>query len=222
MRMEESVKKLREALRLRLLSVLAWALIQVIGLTARFRVVGYEQVEELIKAGQGFILAVWHGRTLLPIYYCRGMGIWAITSLSKDGELQARVVSRLGYNTIRGSSGRGGIKAALTASKKLCEGGILAITPDGPKGPPNQVRQGVVFLAQRAGCPIIPIGAAGRPRKLLRTWDGYALPAPFARCALVFGEPIYLTGGGLPPENSIKAALDDVQRQAQLMVKEGC
>jgi len=219
------MKKFRQELEYRLISFLAWAMIHLIGHTCRLRVTGYERVQELVKAGRGFIMAVWHGRTLLPVHYCRGMGIWAITSLSRDGELQTRIVRRFGYRIIRGSSGRGGVKAALTAVKQLQEGGILAITPDGPKGPPNEIREGIVFLAERAGCPIIPIGVGARPRKLMSSWDSYALPIPFARCALVFGEPISLTRDALEnrsPEEVIKAALDDLQQQAHLAVEEGC
>ena len=214
----------RRDLGLRLISFLAWITMHVLGHTARFQVVGYEKVQEFVKARRGFILALWHGRTLLPIHYCRGMGIWAITSLSRDGEIQTRTVSRFGYRIIRGSTGRGAIKAALTACKKLEEGGILAITPDGPKGPANEVQQGIVFMAKRVGCPIIPIGVGARPRKLMHAWDSYALPAPFARCALVFGDPIYLTDSDSeePAAADIKTAINDVQRQAQLMVKEGC
>lgn len=220
------MSKLRQEIKFRLLSFLAWLMVQVIGHTSRFRVNGYKHVQDLIRKGQGFIMLVWHGRTMLPVYYCRGMGIQAIISLSRDGEFLARVFSRLGFAVIRGSSGRGGIKAALTAAKRLEEGGILAITPDGPKGPPKQVQEGTVFLARRAGVPVVPIGVGARPRKLLPTWDSYALPAPFCKCALVFGEPIYLSKDrfdhGLPPEIVLKNALDEVQRQAQLLVGERC
>ena len=219
------MSKFRQEFNYRFFSFLAWLAIHFIGHTCRFRVIGYERVRELVKSGQGFILAVWHGRTLLPVHYCRGMGIWAITSLSRDGEYQTRIVSRFGYQIIRGSTGRGAIRAAIGACKRLREGGILAITPDGPLGPPNEVQEGTVFLAERAECPIIPIGVGVRPRKLLPVWDSYALPMPFAKCALVFGKPILVSeipDGGPAPKDVIKAALDDVQRQAQIMVKEGC
>lgn len=195
----------------------------IIGHTARFKVIGYERVTELVKSGSGFILAVWHGRTLMPVHYCRGMGIWAITSLSRDGELQTNIVSRFGYRTIRGSTGRGAIKAALAACKRLQEGGILAITPDGPKGPQHEVQPGIIFMAQRAGCPIIPIGVGARPRRLMKAWDEYLLPLPFAKCALVFGDPLTIDKDEPiePYQESLKEALGEVQTQAQLMVKEG-
>lgn len=194
-----------------------------LGRTTKFEEVGLDRVKQYMKEGRGLILAIWHGRTMLPIYYCRGLGFWAITSLSRDGELQTRTISRFGYQIIRGSTGRGGVKAALTACKRLQEGGVLAITPDGPKGPAFQVQEGTIFLAQHAGCDIIPVGVGLTRRRLMRAWDKYAVPLPFGRCGLVFGEPISLQEAvdGLSPEERIRLALDAVQRQAQEMVKEG-
>lgn len=218
------MKEFRRKIEVRLFSFLAWSLIQLIGHTVRFQVKGYDNVLKLVDSGKGFILTVWHGRTMMPVYYCRHMGIWAITSLSKDGEIQTRTVGRLGYKTIRGSTGRGAIKAALAACKKLQDGGILAITPDGPKGPLHEVQEGIVFLAQRTGCPIIPIGVGARPRKLMNAWDEYALPLPFARCALIFGEPFHLadTQENQAHAETIKSILNNIQQEAQLMTGEGC
>jgi lysophospholipid acyltransferase (LPLAT)-like uncharacterized protein len=209
---------LRQELGFRLISFLAWSLIQIIGHTARMRVIGFERVQDLVKSERGFILALWHGQTLLPVQYCRGMGIWAITSLSRDGELQTRIVSRFGYRIVRGSTGRGAVRAAIAACKKLQEGGILAITPDGPKGPPNEVQEGIVFMARRANCPIVPIGVGARPRKVMDAWDSYLLPMPLARCAIVFGEPVLLMDDVPAPEQVIKAAIDAAQRQAEELV----
>ncbi|MDI6827017.1 MAG: lysophospholipid acyltransferase family protein [Armatimonadota bacterium] len=214
------MRLLRDETKCRLISFLAWLFVSIIGLTTRKKIIGFENVQELIKKGRGFIMAVWHGRTLLPIYHCRGMGIWAITSLSRDGEIQTGIVSRFGYRIIRGSSGRGAVKAALAACKKLEDGGILAITPDGPKGPHRQVQEGIVFMARHSGCPIIPIGAAARWRKILPTWDKYAIPMPFSKCVIVYGEPVTLgenttLGGVEKPEVALKAILDDFQRRAE-------
>jgi len=206
------------------MSLFGWLLIHFMGRTARIKTVGYERVTELACSGKGFIMAVWHGRTLMPEYLCRGMGIWAITSLSRDGEIQTGIVSRFGYRIIRGSSHRGGIKAALIACKKIEEGGILSITPDGPKGPTHEVQGGTIFLSERTGCPIIPLGVGASPRKLMSAWDSYLIPLPFTKCAIVFGEPIHIAdirAKGENPGEVIRAALDKCEMEAQSMVKEG-
>lgn len=168
-------------------------------------------------------MAVWHGRTLMPIFFCRGMGILAITSLSQDGEIQTGIVSRLGYSIIRGSSGRGGMKAALIASKKLKAGGILSITPDGPKGPHHEVHDGIVFLAERAGCPIIPLGVGVDRKILMNAWDKYLIPMPFSKCAIVFGEPFRITQvqENEDAKHLIRCALDACEKEAEMLVSRG-
>ena len=204
-------------------SFLGSLVIRGLGFTTRFKVVGFERIREMADEKKGFIFAIWHGRTLLPVYYCRDMGIWAITSLSRDGEIQTRTISRLGYRIIRGSTGRTGIKAALTAAKRIDEGGVLCITPDGPKGPVNEVQDGVVFLAERANCPIVPIGVGISNRKLLNAWDSYTVPYPFTKCGIIFGDPILpsdVVPGGPGLGEIIKTRLNDLQREAQDMVGE--
>jgi hypothetical protein len=195
---------------------------QFVGRTSRFTIKGYDRVKEMITNGQGFIFIIWHGRTMLPVYYCRNMGIQAIISLSRDGELQSRIFERFGFAVIRGSTGRGGVKAALTAVKRLQEGGMLAITPDGPLGPANQVQDGTIFMAKKAGVPLIPIGVGISRRKLMPTWDSYALPRPFCRCGLVFGKPLTLPTGPDDAElkEMLKSALDSAEREARTLVGE--
>jgi lysophospholipid acyltransferase (LPLAT)-like uncharacterized protein len=174
------------------IAFLVWALARLIGATLRVRYENFERVREALGSGGGAILVSWHGRTLIPANIFRGRGYWALISLSRDGEIQDRIFRRFGFQTIRGSTGRGGVRAALQLAKKIQEGGVLAFTPDGPRGPTRRVQQGTIFLAQRSGCPIIPLGISARPRKLLPTWDSYLIPLPFARAAFVVGEPIYV------------------------------
>jgi lysophospholipid acyltransferase (LPLAT)-like uncharacterized protein len=214
------LKKLTRALSERLLWRVVWWVSYLIGRTMRFKVVGFDQMLEYLFSGRGLILAVWHGRTLLPIYYCRNRGFWAIISLSRDGEMQNKIVSRYGYRTIRGSSGRQGIKAFLESIRRIQEGGVLSVTPDGPKGPDRKVQMGTIQLAQRSGCPVLPIGVSARPRKLLGSWDSYMVPVPFGRAGLVFGDPIYVPSELTEEAASdwatrIEIAINDAEQQAE-------
>lgn len=220
------MKNLKQELIFRIGSFLAWLLVEIIGHTTKFHITGDEQFREYLNSNKGLILAIWHGRTLLPVYYYRGLGIWAITSLSRDGELQTRIIGRFGFRTVRGSSGKGGMKAALITSKKLADGGILAITPDGPKGPIYEIQDGTIFLSRRAGCPIIPVGVGLSKRRLTKAWDKYAFPFLFGRCEMIFGEPISPPKDDSDEEcnairDTLKAALLDVQQKAQSAAGEG-
>jgi len=171
---------------------LLWFIATGIAMTVRFRIEGWEKLEKVMADGKGGLLLPWHGVTLLPIYYCRHMGFYSIVSLSRDGELQNRLLRSRGFHTIRGSSARQGARALLESIRKLKEGEVMAITPDGPKGPPKKVQPGTVHLAQRSGCPILPVGVACSPCKRLRSWDSHMIPTPFARAVIVFGDPLYV------------------------------
>jgi hypothetical protein len=142
-------------------------------------------------------------------------------STSKDGEYQNRLFERFGFHTVRGStSARGAVACALTMAKQLRNGAVLAHTPDGPRGPLHVVHQGAIFLAQKSGVPIVPAGISANPRLLLSTWDQYLIPAPFARAALIFGDPIRVpkdldeNGRAIYAER-LRQAIIDLEAQAE-------
>src|SRR5476649_1139552 len=110
------------------------------------------------------IFCGWHGRSFAFSDYFRGRGWYVIISHSSDGEMQTRIFSRLGYKIIRGSTGRGGVRAAREAITALEEGGTMAMTPDGPRGPSGVVQGGVMLMARKSGAGLVPVGIAARPR----------------------------------------------------------
>ncbi len=169
-----------------------WLVARSIFCTLRMEYEGLDQLDDLKKGGRGGIVVVWHGRSLIPanVFYKRGY--WALISLSRDGSIQNEIFQRFGFHTIRGSTGRGGIRAALTLTKKISEGGVLAFTPDGPRGPTHKVQGGTIFLAQKSQAPIFPIGASAKWRRLTVSWDQYLIPLPFSKAVMILGKPIEL------------------------------
>ena len=207
---EKSENNIRPAI----ISFLVWGIAWLIGITLRIRYDNYQELEKSEAEGRGFILVSWHGRTLIPAFAFRNRGYWALVSLSRDGNIQDRIFRRFGYRTVRGSTGRGGVKAVLQLSRKIHEGGVLAFTPDGPRGPSHKVQEGAIFLAQRSGCPLLPCGFSAHPRKLLPTWDKYLIPMPFARAGLVMGNPIFIPAELSEEEkcNYIQQVEDEINR----------
>lgn len=195
---------------------LLWLISTGIAATVRFKTVGYEKLTRLVSDGKGGIVLPWHGVTILPIYYCRHMGFYSLVSLSNDGDLQDRLLRSRGFKTIRGSSGRGGARALLELTRKLQEGGLMAHTPDGPKGPVKKVQPGTVYLAKRSGCPVLPVGVACKPCKRLRSWDSHMIPAPFSRAVLYFGDPLHISADEDDAEaaSRIEIAINDAERRA--------
>lgn len=200
--MAEERTSFRERLRDELGFRLLWLISTGLAATVRIRTDGLEKLEKMAAEGKGGLVLPWHGVTLLPIYYCRHRGFYSIVSVSRDGELQNRLLRSRGFKTIRGSSGRHGARALLESIRRIQEGGVMAITPDGPKGPPRKVQPGTVHLAQRSGCPVLPVGVACEPCKRVRSWDSHMVPMPFAKAVISFGDPLYVA----PDENEDEAA----------------
>lgn len=185
--------RLKDRLKRGLVFWVLWLISTGIAATVRFKVVGWEKLTKILEDGKGGLVLPWHGVTILPIYYCRHMGFYSLVSLSNDGDLQDRLLRSRGFRTVRGSSGRGGARALLELTRKLQEGGVMAHTPDGPKGPSKKVQPGTIYLAKRSGCPVLPVGVACSPHKRLSSWDSHMIPAPFAKAVLYFGDPLTIS-----------------------------
>ena len=173
-----------------LVSFLAANLIRGLRATVRIRFHGDERIREWERTGTHFILAFWHRHLLLMPYAYRGRRISVLVSQSKDGELIARTVARLGIDSSRGSSSRGGIAGMRSLLRKAAEGWDIAFTPDGPRGPLREVQPGVILAAAATGLPIQPVAIAASRAKLLRSWDRFLVPLPFSKVHIVYGEPL--------------------------------
>ncbi len=161
------------------------ALVRLIGLTLRIKTVDEDKFES-VEGGK--ILCGWHGRSSIAGAKYRDRGFWVIISLSKDGEIQNRIFQKLGFKTIRGSTGRGGERALVESMRALREGAIMAITPDGPRGPSGVVQGGIMAMAKKSGCALVPVGISSKPRVLLNAWDRHLIPLPFGKSMMVFGD----------------------------------
>lgn len=174
----------------RWLTALGFRLLQLWAGTLRFEV---EDRSGLVGRPRGapFITAIWHNRLLLWAYAARrflapyeGTGL---TSASRDGEYVAGFVECYGYEVVRGSTSRKGVKALLQLKRALARGRFVGIVPDGPRGPAYQLSSGIVFLAQRSGAPVLPMNMEFSSCWRLRNWDRFMLPKPFSTVRLKIG-----------------------------------
>ena len=183
--MPNRIKKIRD----KMIPPLAYNLIRLTNSTLRLKVEGWEESAQLLEEKKSLIFSSWHGRSWIPAYFLRGLGIYALTSMSRDGSYMTEVLERLGWKTVRGSSSRGGSRSLLALYKKLKKGESTALTPDGPTGPIYEVKPGIIFLQQKAGSLIVPMGVDAVWKKNFNSWDDYLLPLPFSKASLVFGSP---------------------------------
>ena len=194
--------------------VALWGAYEVLAATWRVRRHGAPVFEEALASG-GAILAFWHGEQLCMIHPHARRRLLGMVSHSRDGELLARVLLRMGYQVVRGSSSRGGALAAresLRAVQQQAASPALAV--DGPRGPRHEVQPGVLTLSALSRRPIVYVCAAARPALTLNSWDRFVIPAPFARLEVAYArmEP--------PPDRKKdtleRARLDLQERMLQL------
>ncbi len=153
------------------------------------------------RAGDG-IYALWHAQQLPLTIRHRKENIAVIVSQHRDGEIISRMVEGIGYRTIRGSSTRGGAKALQEFSRAAAEGHSLAITTDGPQGPPRACKPGAVMAAARTGFPVVAAAAAAVAAWTFNSWDRFFVPKPGSIVYLSYGNPISIPAdfGGDPVE----------------------
>lgn len=136
------------------------SLIRGIAGSMRLETRGHQAVDALYQEGHHIILTFWHSQQLMiPLGY-RGTGSHVLISQHGDGEIIARIIARFGHDTVRGSSTRGGAGAMRALIKLGRSGHDLVVTPDGPKGPRQVAKIGVVQLAKATGLPIVPLAFA--------------------------------------------------------------
>jgi len=180
-------------------STAAWALSVYLGVTLwtmRWRFENRDEAEAVIHAPSGLVACFWHGRIAMAVVcrrVLRAKPRRVLISPSPDGEFITKLVGRLDFPALRGTAAltdvrrvKKGAATFRTVLRFLRDGGCIAITPDGPRGPTQQMTAGPVNLARVSGAPILLFGLAAQPALTLRSWDRARIPLPFARGCVVF------------------------------------
>ncbi len=178
--------------------------------STRWTVIGRDGWDALGAKPGGFVCVTWHGRLFMtPTYVPPDKRAVAMVSASRDGDLIAAIVARWSVAAVRGSShdhakgkAKGGVEAYVAAARELSENGaLIAITPDGPRGPRMRAQAGVAQLAMSQRAPVVAVGFSVRWGRHLASWDRFLLPLPFGRGAVVYSAP------RLPPKDESPPAL---------------
>jgi hypothetical protein len=208
------------------LGVVLATYMRLVNATTRWSVVGADVYAEMRSCKSGMVGLFWHSRSMLmPSGWPPGAAPGAIiVSQSPDGEFVAQACSRVGIAVIRGSSRnkkKTKDKRSLSAFREMLthvkDGGIMAITPDGPRGPRMRVQDGPILLARMAGAPIYLHAWATSNHFRLGTWDRYFLPLPFGRGVRAWAGPIAPPADGDPASvEAVRRACEDLLNQITL------
>ncbi|MBX3345955.1 MAG: lysophospholipid acyltransferase family protein [Nitrospira sp.] len=170
------MKRVTNAVKLAVVPPVGYAVIQILRRTMRWHTEGGEHVSRLFAEGRSVILAFWHAQQLMMPLAIPRLEAHVLISQHRDGELIRRIIARFGLDAVRGSSTRGGAEALRRMIRIGRSGGNLALTPDGPKGPRQIAKVGVVQLARATGCPIVPMAFGCSKKNSSRAGTGSSCP----------------------------------------------
>jgi hypothetical protein len=160
--------------------------------TCRVKTHGQQYRRQVDNIGGPVVASFWHYTILFIFYYMRKETGVAMVSASRDGEYVSRIAGKFGYETVRGSRGKGGMQAMKGLIRAMRAGRNAAIVADGSQGPARVVQAGSVVLASHHGAPILPMLWSCSRYKRFGSWDGTVLPLPFSRIDFFYGEPLFV------------------------------
>ncbi len=162
------------------------------------------EVDKQIKKKNSFIVCFWHNRLLMASFcWSWKQDLKMLISSHSDGKIGSNAVSHLGIQTITGSSRKQNLSSLKEIINLLKKNNILAIAPDGPRGPREEVKDGLISLLKKTGVTVLPLGYSARFKINLKTWDRFILALPFNKFVTVWGNPVKFDKIKTTEENKI-------------------
>lgn len=121
------------------------------------------------------------------------------------------------FDIIRGSSGKKGVRSLIRIIKRLKEGYTFGTAVDGPRGPAYKIKPGMLYVAEKSGVEIIPVGVAFDKKWIFeKSWDKMQIPKPFSKAVIYFGKPIKVTkeNNNEELENYINNEINKINEEA--------
>jgi lysophospholipid acyltransferase (LPLAT)-like uncharacterized protein len=198
-----------------ILAFLLAAYIRLVYVTSRKTFHYDEAAMPYMRGEHNAIFAFWHGRMMLCPTICPpGRQMRVLSSHHGDGRLISTVIGYFNQETISGSSSRGGKAALLEMLRCLGAGDNISITPDGPRGPVQQVAKGIVTAAKHAKKPVLPVTFSSTHHKRMRSWDRFMLALPLGRIVFCVGAPIMVDANAdKPAEEAARHAIEQAMNQ---------
>ena len=203
----------RKRVEVAAIAAAGYPLMRALGSTWSWAVSGAEHLQTVDVNGHQPILSFWHGRIFPATLYFQRRGIVVITSENYDGEWIARIITKFGYGTARGSTSKGGSRALLQMVRDV-KSKAVAFTLDGPRGPAEVAQPGAVWLSKATGNPIVPFHVEAASSWQLKSWDRTQIPKPFSKVAMAIGAPLYV------PRDAGETSLEEWRRRLQQSLAE--
>ena len=181
-----------KSIKLYLLSKIGKWIVLLLYNTNKWNIEGEDNYQDLLRNNNSVIISIWHGRVLNFVKQLANNQFYALAGTHNDAEIISRICLDTGWKVIRGSSSDKGKEAfeGIVEALKI-PGSLVAMTPDGPKGPAKIPKAGVIKAAQNTGVAIIPAASHCTKHWGFKNWDTFYIPKPFGRIEVIYGEPVY-------------------------------
>ena len=172
--------------------------------TCRWKVKNFSVLKKAMTKEKPVLLSCWHENLVLFSCFFKNWdrSIWVVSSSHNDSQILANVLLSWKYKLITGSSTRGWlpvIKKLILVFKK--QKSIVAVTHDGPKGPPKKSKPGALKLALKNKAQIIGMSGEATSFWRAKSWDKTILPKPFTTIYINF-HPEYSGNNSLEKFNN--------------------
>ena len=173
--------------------------------TCRKKFIGFENHTNFIEKNS-IIFSFWHNRLMMIPFLSRkikkkinNFNLMTLASRHGDGRIVGEVMERFGLISVLGSSKdkRGSHKGIEYSNLKKIINGLkngysLGITPDGPRGPNQEINGEIINIAKLTGASLINVSySCSRFIVIKKSWDKFKIPLPFSRLCFVVSDNIY-------------------------------
>ena len=201
---------LSDRIKLWLISWTGYLLIRTICTTLRYEFISEPGcLSDEHGPAQASIWCFWHRCVIPAAFKFRDQKIAVMTSRSFDGEYIARIIQKLGFIPVRGSSSRGAVGALFGMRQQLEQGHSAIFTIDGPRGPRYVAKPGPVLLAKKTGFPVNCFYIAVERAWILNSWDRMIIPKPFSRAMTYASSPMHV------PADATEEQMEVLHQQMQ-------
>lgn len=162
-------------------------------------------IDNLLKKKKKIIVCFWHSKLLMMVFCWNYPNKFKmLISAHRDGKIISNAVSHFGIETISGSSRKNMVSSLKQIISQLEQKNVVGITPDGPKGPKEKVKDGLVSLIKKTDAVIVPLTYSARFKITLNTWDDFLMVFPFNKFVAVWGDPFNYNSNYTFEENKKK------------------
>ncbi|WP_181905181.1 lysophospholipid acyltransferase family protein [Aestuariispira insulae] len=170
--------------------------IRLVFVTSRWSYVGFDKRDRHIEDGQTYLVLMWHNRIALTAYSwdCKKRPMAVLASGHRDGQLVSRTLSYFSVDSVIGSSAKGAVGATKTVVRKIKQGTAISISPDGPRGPRQRMKDGPIIIARLANARITFTTYSVKRRIILKSWDRFNVPLPFNKGVFIWSDQTDIPG----------------------------